>query len=107
MIAPDATEEERNQHRATAGASATRLRMRLGDARELDWVPDASIHLVVISPPYWTLKKYNDHPDQLGDLADYEMFHDELTKVWRHCYRALVPGGRLVLQPHFGRVESP
>ncbi len=71
--------------------------LRLGDARGLDWLPDGSIHLSVTSPPYWTLKKYNDHPDQLGDLADYQGFLDELDKVWRHVFRALVPGGRLVV----------
>src|SRR6266849_4668969 len=76
--------------------AATQHLLRLGDARELDWIDDASIHLVVTSPPYWTLKKYNDHPGQLGDVADYETFHDELDRVWRHCYRMLVPGGRLV-----------
>lgn len=70
--------------------------LRLGDARELDWVPNNSAHLVVTSPPYWTLKKYNDHPDQLGDMEDYEAFMDELDRVWRHCHRVLVPGGRIV-----------
>ncbi len=70
--------------------------LHLGEARELDWIPDASVHLVVTSPPYWTLKKYNDHPDQLGDMEDYEAFMDELDRVWRHCYRVLVPGGRIV-----------
>lgn len=85
----------------TIGASAlvrhaTQHTLRLGDARELGWIPEASVHLVVTSPPYFTLKKYNDHPSQLGDIADYEAFHDELDKVWRHCYRVLVPGGRLV-----------
>lgn len=74
----------------------TTHRLHLGDARELDWIPDNSIHLVVTSPPYWTLKKYNDHPDQLGDVEDYEAFMEELDQVWRHCYRALVPGGRIV-----------
>jgi site-specific DNA-methyltransferase (adenine-specific) len=29
-------------------------------------------------------------------IADYDAFHDELDKVWRHCFRVLVPGGRLV-----------
>jgi hypothetical protein len=29
-------------------------------------------------------------------VEDYEGLHDELDKVWAHCYRALVPGGRLV-----------
>lgn len=70
--------------------------LHLGDARELDWVPDNSVHLVITSPPYWTLKKYNDHPDQLGDVENYEAFMDELDRVWRHCYRVLVPGGRVV-----------
>jgi modification methylase len=69
--------------------------LRLGDARDLGWIADESIHLVVTSPPYWTLKKYNDHPEQLGDVADYEAFQDELDKVWRHCFRVLAEGGRL------------
>jgi len=70
--------------------------LHLGDARYLDWIPDASVHLVVTSPPYWTLKKYNDHPGQLGHIADYEQFQDMLDETWKHCYRVLVPGGRLV-----------
>lgn len=78
------------------GGPATHHLLRRGDARELDWIDDASVHLVVTSPPYFNLKKYNDHPSQLGDMDEYEAFHDELDRVWRHCFRALVPGGRLV-----------
>jgi site-specific DNA-methyltransferase (adenine-specific) len=29
-----------------------------GDARDLSWIPNESVHLVVTSPPYWTLKQY-------------------------------------------------
>jgi DNA modification methylase len=75
---------------------ATSHKLHLGDARNLNWIPDGSVHLVVTSPPYWTLKKYHDHPEQLGAVEDYESFMDELDKVWRHCYRVLVPGGRIV-----------
>jgi hypothetical protein len=39
-----------------ARAAATSHRLHLGDARTLDWLADASVHLVVTSPPYWTLK---------------------------------------------------
>lgn len=67
-----------------------------GDARELSYINDASVHLVVTSPPYWNLKRYNENPDQLGHIQDYEDFLFELEKVWRHVYRILVPGGRLV-----------
>jgi site-specific DNA-methyltransferase (adenine-specific) len=70
--------------------------VRQGDARALDWIPDESVHLVVTSPPYWTLKEYNRHAGQLGHVEEYEQFLDELDKVWRHCYRTLVEGGRLV-----------
>ena len=54
------------------------------------------IHLVVTSPPYWTLKEYNRVEGQLGYVSDYESFLDELDSVWQHCYDALVPGGRLI-----------
>ncbi len=77
-------------------AAPTHHVLRRGDGRSLDWIGDETVHAVVTSPPYWTLKKYNDHPGQLGDLADYEAFHDELDRVWRHCFRMLVPGGRVV-----------
>ncbi|MFN0066760.1 MAG: DNA-methyltransferase [Limisphaerales bacterium] len=75
--------------------SRTRHRLRLGDARDLTWLPDASVHLVVTSPPYWTLKEYEPHARQLGAVADYEVFLDELDKVWRECARVLAPGGRI------------
>ena len=66
------------------------------DARDLSFLEDESIHLAVTSPPYWNLKKYNDHPDQMGHIQDYEEFLVELRRVWEHVYRLLVPGGRLV-----------
>ena len=66
------------------------------DSRELSFIPNESVQLVVTSPPYWTLKKYRDHEGQLGDIEGYEQFLNELDEVWKHCYRLLVPGGRLV-----------
>ena len=67
-----------------------------GDARDLTFLEDESIHLVVTSPPYWNLKRYNENPDQLGHVDDYESFLRELEKVWKEVFRVLVPGGRLV-----------
>jgi DNA modification methylase len=70
--------------------------LRLGDARDLSHLPDGSVHLVVTSPPYWTLKQYKeDNSGQMGDIADYEAFLAELDKVWRECRRVLVGGGRI------------
>jgi len=76
--------------------SSTVHRLINGDARDLSFLNDESVHLVVTSPPYWNLKRYNENPDQLGHIQDYETFLMELEKVWKHVFRVLVSGGRLV-----------
>jgi len=72
--------------------------LHLGDARKrAEHLKPESVHLVLTSPPYWTLKEYRRCEGQLGFVADYQRFLSELDKVWEHCFRALVPGGRLVV----------
>lgn len=70
--------------------------LRLQDSRSSWDVASESVHLVLTSPPYWTLKEYRDTEGQLGHVADYESFLEELDHVWRRCFEALVPGGRLI-----------
>lgn len=67
-----------------------------GDAREMGDLEPESVHLVLTSPPYWTLKEYRDSDGQLGHVEDYDQFLHELDKVWKQCHQALVPGGRLI-----------
>ena len=67
-----------------------------GDSRDLSELESNSVHLVLTSPPYWTLKRYRDSAGQLGAVAEYDHFLHELVRVWRECLRLLVPGGRLV-----------
>ncbi len=74
----------------------TRHVIHHGDARAMDGLGADSVHLVVTSPPYWTLKDYRSADGQMGHIEDYDEFLHELDKVWLHCFRALVPGGRLV-----------
>ena len=76
---------------------STRHELYLGDSRLMREVPDESVHLAVTSPPYWTLKSYPKRDGQLGAVEQYEVFLDELDKVWREVFRALAPGGRLVV----------
>lgn len=95
-----ATYREANAHFRTVPwpvpYDRTAHRLHLGDARDLAWIPDESVHLVVTSPPYWTLKEYAPgNCSQLGDIEDYENFLAELDKVWAECARLLVPGGRI------------
>lgn len=74
----------------------TNHRLYHGDAREMKYIPDESVHLVLTSPPYFNLKEYRKGKNQLGIINDYQVFVDELEKVWNECYRVLVSGGRLV-----------
>jgi DNA modification methylase len=69
--------------------------LRCFDARYMELLPE-SVHLVLCSPPYWTLKEYRQSEGQLGFIADYEAFLAELDKVWSRCFDALVQGGRLI-----------
>ncbi len=57
-------------------------------AEFMDALPDASVHLMVTSPPYNVGKDY----DEDLTLGEYRAF---LDRVMREVYRALVPGGRL------------
>jgi DNA modification methylase len=80
-----------------AQRTPTRHKLNLGDARhDPRTLAENSVHLVVTSPPYWTLKEYRNSDGQMGHIEEYEEFLAELDKVWEHCLRALVPGGRLV-----------
>lgn len=67
-----------------------------GDSRDLRFIEDNSVHLVLTSPPYFNLKEYERGKNQLGIIDDYQTFINELEKVWSECYRILVPGGRVV-----------
>lgn len=67
----------------------------LGDAKNM-LIDPSSIHLVVTSPPYWTLKEYPETEGQIGCLENYDVFLERLKKVWTKCFDALIPGGRLI-----------
>jgi len=74
----------------------TRHSLYCRDARQIGMLRLNTVHLIVTSPPYWTLKEYRRSAGQMGSIADYGEFLEELDKVWLHCFKALVPGGRLI-----------
>jgi len=67
-----------------------------GDSREMNILPDQSIHLVITSPPYWQLKDYGTD-DQIGFNESYESYINNLNLVWKECHRVLHPGCRLCI----------
>ena len=67
-----------------------------GDARDMGELPDASVALVVTSPPYWQLKDYGTR-EQLGYDQDFDAYVSGLAQVWAEARRTLVPGGVLAI----------
>jgi modification methylase len=67
-----------------------------GDARTMSREKVGRAHLILTSPPYWTLKKYRDSSGQLGHIVGHDDFIEQLDRVWQRCFDSLVVGGRLV-----------
>jgi site-specific DNA-methyltransferase (cytosine-N4-specific) len=67
-----------------------------GDARELPGVGDASVELVVTSPPYPMIAQWDRMFRELG-AVDFDGMHRILADAWRACHRVLVPGGLLAI----------
>jgi DNA modification methylase len=69
----------------------------LGDARSMSALPDASVALVVTSPPYFAGKAYEEAMGEGSIPADYVSFLAMLRDVFAECVRVLEPGGRLAV----------
>jgi modification methylase len=68
----------------------------LGDSRAMTEVVDASIDLVVTSPPYWQIKDYGI-PGQIGYGQSLHEYLKDLYRTWRECFRVLREGARLCI----------
>jgi DNA modification methylase len=69
----------------------------LGDAREMDAIVDASVALVVTSPPYYAGKQYEEELEREGVPSSYAEYLQLLTDVFAECARKLEPGGRIAI----------
>lgn len=67
-----------------------------GDSRNMDELKDESVQLIITSPPYWQLKDYGNG-DQIGFNDTYEDYINNLSLVWKECYRVLQQGCRLCI----------
>lgn len=66
----------------------------LGHARKvLDALPQASAQTIVTSPPYFNLRDYRGHPDQIGLELTPEAYVQSLVDVFRAAARVLCKDG--------------
>jgi site-specific DNA-methyltransferase (adenine-specific) len=71
--------------------------IHVGDARDMSKVPDASVALVVTSPPYFAGKEYETALGEGHVPGDYIDYLTMLRDVLRECVRTLEPGGRIAV----------
>ncbi len=69
----------------------------LGDARHMDEVEDASVALVVTSPPYFAGKEYEEALGEGHVPASYFEYLEMLTAVFAESVRTLEAGGRIAV----------
>jgi DNA modification methylase len=85
-----------------------RNKVYITDSRDMRELPDGSVGLIVTSPPYFNIKDYAkdgrqveshsvSHAKQIGDIADFDLFIEELVMVWKECFRTLKPNGKLII----------
>ena len=102
------------------GGTPTIHRLIQGDARDLSFLPDESVHLAITSPPYWNIltrrrsadrkavRNYGDQKADLGRLSGYDDFLTALGEVFRGVGEAMRPGSYCIVVvmdlrkgPHF------
>jgi len=67
------------------------------DSKNMSEIADGSVNLIITSPPYWTLKDY-DNKKQIGSGSfSYNNYIDDLNKVWSECVRVLAPDGKICI----------
>ena len=69
----------------------------VGDARNMDEVPDSSVALVVTSPPYFAGKEYEETLGERGVPSTYLEYLVLLHDVFKQCVQKLEPGGRIAI----------
>lgn len=71
--------------------------IHVGDSRNMSKIPDASVALVVTSPPYFAGKAYETALGEGHVPGDYIEYLQMLRDVFAECLRVLEPGGRMAI----------
>lgn len=66
-----------------------------GDCRDMKFVSDESVGLIVTSPPYWNKADYGKGKRNLGNIENYRAFIEGMRPVFKECFRVLIPGRKL------------
>jgi DNA modification methylase len=69
----------------------TKQKVMVGDARDLSFLKDDSIDLIITHPPYMNIIKYSDGqlPSDLSNISSLPKFCEEIEKVAKELFRVL------------------
>jgi site-specific DNA-methyltransferase (adenine-specific) len=67
------------------------------DSRDMSFVEDDSVGLVITSPPYWDKADYGGKKQNLGNVDNYAEFLRKIRPVFEECYRVLMPGRKICI----------
>jgi len=78
-----------------SGLDTSTATLVCGDSRDLAFLSEGSIGLVVTSPPYWNKANYGEDGRNIGNLNGYSSFLAEIRHVFAECMRVLQPGRKI------------
>lgn len=73
----------------------SKVEFHLGDSRNLRYLDEGSVDLIVTSPPYWDKADYGGEQPDLGAASNYADFLAGMRQVYAECFRVLRPGRKI------------
>ncbi len=92
-----AVPEVSSDETVTTNPAAALDRIYVGDSRHMTEIADASVALVVTSPPYFAGKEYEQDLGHGHIPGTYLEYLKLLEDVFAECVRTLEPGGRIAV----------
>ncbi len=74
---------------------ATPLKVFNTDSRNMEFLEDNSIGLVITSPPYWDKSNCGRGKDNLGNIGNHGKFPENIKSAYEECYRVLALGRKI------------
>ena len=88
-------EQVRERHPHLISRSNSECSIFNRDSFDFEGVEDASVQLIVTSPPYFKMRDYQIGPNQLGQESTPEIFASRLANFLNQAKRVLRPDGSL------------
>ena len=71
--------------------------LKSGDSKNMKFITDNCIDLIISSPPYWNKADYGNCEGNIGSINNYEDFLKRIGIIFEECYRVLSPGRRMCI----------